>query len=514
MSILREDVRAAQAFGDTVTTMPTPGLPPTNAHPEKARGWALSPLDGRYRAQTHRLANYLSEDAVNRLRIYIEVEWLVFISANDLVDGLPPLSAEDITYLRSLPADFTDDRRARLAALEAQTRHDVKAVEYLVREHILAHSSDEVDAATPSALDRYAEAVHLLCTSEDINNLSVALGVRGAVEDVWLPAAQGLVRGLSEMAQQLGDAPMLARTHGQSATPTTVGKELGVFVWRLQRALKRIEKAEYLGKFNGATGTYSAHVVALPSVDWLTTSRSFVQGLGLTWNPLTTQIESHDWQSELYSDITRFNRIAHNLATDMWTYISLGYFKQELAAQGSTGSSTMPHKVNPIRFENAESNLELSNGVLDVLVQALSTSRMQRDLSDSSTQRNIGVGLGYSLVAIDNLVRGLAGLTANVSLLAEELDAHWEVVSEAIQQGLRVAELQDAQSSSGVAEDSEATLGPYELLKAATRGRTVSRDDMLEVINHADLPDDLAERLRNLTPATYTGLAARLVDLI
>ena len=198
----------------------------------------------------------------------------------------------------------------------------------------------------------------------------------------------------------------------------------------------------------------------------------------------------------------------------MWTYISLGYFKQELAAQGSTGSSTMPHKVNPIRFENAESNLELSNGVLDVLVQALSTSRMQRDLSDSSTQRNIGVGLGYSLVAIDNLVRGLAGLTANVSLLAEELDAHWEVVSEAIQQGLRVAELQDAQSSSGVAEDSEATLGPYELLKAATRGRTVSRDDMLEVINHADLPDDLAERLRNLTPATYTGLAARLVDLI
>ena len=342
----------------------------------------------------------------------------------------------------------------------------------------------------------------------------MALGVRGAVEDVWLPAAQGLVRGLSEMAQQLGDAPMLARTHGQSATPTTVGKELDVFVWRLQRALKRIKKTEYLGKFNGATGTYSAHVVALPNVDWLTTSRSFVQGLGLTWNPLTTQIESHDWQSELYSDITRFNRIAHNLATDMWTYISLGYFKQELAAQGSTGSSTMPHKVNPIRFENAESNLELSNGVLDVLVQALSTSRMQRDLSDSSTQRNIGVGLGYSLVAIDNLVRGLAGLTANVSLLAGELDAHWEVVSEAIQQGLRVAELQDAQSSSGVAEDSEATLGPYELLKAATRGRTVSRDDMLEVINHADLPDDLAERLRNLTPATYTGLAARLVDLI
>lgn len=344
MSILREDVRAAQAFGDTVTTMPTPGLPPTNAHPEKARGWALSPLDGRYRAQTHRLANYLSEDAINRLRIYIEVEWLVFISANDLVDGLPPLSAEDITYLRSLPADFTDDRRARLAALEAQTRHDVKAVEYLVREHILAHSSDEVEAATPSALDRYAEAVHLLCTSEDINNLSVALGVRGAVEDVWLPAAQGLVRGLSEMAQQLGDAPMLARTHGQSATPTTVGKELGVFVWRLQRALKRIKKTEYLGKFNGATGTYSAHVVALPNVDWLTTSRSFVQGLGLTWNPLTTQIESHDWQSELYSDITRFNRIAHNLATDMWTYISLGYFKQSSPPRGPPVHQPCPTK--------------------------------------------------------------------------------------------------------------------------------------------------------------------------
>ena len=497
-----------------MTTTSTHGFTPTDADDRGDRGWALSPLDGRYRAQTYPLTNYLSEDAINRLRIFIEVEWLVFISANNLVEGLPTLSREEIEYLRQLPSALTEEHRARLAALEAQTRHDVKAVEYLVREHILAYGGAD-PIGDPSALAHYSEAVHLLCTSEDINNLSVALGVRGAVEEVWLPAARNLAHQLTAMARQLATAPMLARTHGQSATPTTVGKELGVFVWRLQRVLNRIEKAEYLGKFNGATGTYSAHVAALPDVDWLVTSRDFVQSLGLTWNPVTTQIESHDWQSELYSDMVRFNRIAHNLATDMWTYISLGYFKQELAAQGSTGSSTMPHKVNPIRFENAESNLELSNGVLDVLIQVLSTSRMQRDLSDSSTQRNIGVGLGYSLVAIDNLVRGLAGLTVDESELVEELNSHWEVISEAVQQGLRVGALQESAKNTGdETTGDEPKLGPYELLKAATRGRTVSHEDLLEVISQADLPADLAERLRNLTPATYTGLAPSLVDLL
>ena len=396
------------------------------------------------------------------------------------------------------------DHPARLAALEAQTRHDVKAVEYLVREHILAHSSDEVEAATPSALDRYAEAVHLLCTSEDINNLSVALGVRGAVEDVWLPAAQGLVRGLSEMAQQLGDAPMLARTHGQSATPTTVGKELGVFVWRLQRTLKRIEKAEYLGKFNGATGTYSAHVVALPNVDWLTTSRSFVQGLGLTWNPLTTQIESHDWQSELYSDITRFNRIAHNLATDMWTYISLGYFKQELAAQGSTGSSTMPHKVNPIRFENAEANLELSSALLDSLAQTLVTSRLQRDLTDSTTQRNVGVAFGHSLLALDNIHRGLSEFSISQRALDADLDGNWEILGEAIQTVVR-AEISAGRSS--IAD-------PYALLKELTRGRRIGQSELIEFIDTLDIGDEAKKRLRVLTPASYAGLASELVDYV
>ncbi|WP_099332867.1 adenylosuccinate lyase [Actinomyces minihominis] len=476
------------------------------------RGWALSPLDSRYRAQTYQLTEYLSEDAINRLRLHIEVEWLVFISEHALVPGLPALSEDEVAYLRDLPADYNEERRARLGEFEAETRHDVKAVEYLVREHIAGYGDSTSDGGGSSALNRYQEAVHLLCTSEDINNLAVALGTRGAIEEVWLPSARSLVATISAMARALAEVPMLARTHGQSATPTTVGKELAVFGWRLSHAIRRIEGAEYLGKFNGATGTYSAHTVVLPGLDWFEISRLFVEGLGLTWNPITTQIESHDWQGYLYSDLAAFNRIAHNLATDMWTYISLGYFRQELAAQGSTGSSTMPHKINPIRFENAESNLELSNALLNTFAEVLSTSRMQRDLSDSSTQRNIGVGLGYSLVAFDNLVRGLKGLTANAELLEDELTEHWEVISEAIQQALRIAEL-------GADEDAHAAAyapgeGPYELLKAATRGRTVTREAMAEVIQGADLPEDLRTRLLTLSPRSYTGLAPQIVSFL
>lgn len=523
-------------------------------------GWALSPLDGRYRRQTYPLVEYLSEVALNRWRLSIEVEWLIFVVDHGIVPGLAPLTLHEKHYLRALPEGFGPARQARLAALEEETRHDVKAVEYLVREYLAEegasltgpgehgsigqgvssgekgfdkggpeggssrrsdstmetsvgseHGKDDpaLDAPTTGpSLTRLGEAVHLLCTSEDINNLAVALGTRAAVENVWLPAASALVDQLSSMAHDLAHIPMLARTHGQSATPTTVGKELGVFAWRLHRQLRRIEKAEYLGKFNGATGTYSAHVAVLPDVDWWNVSREFVESLGLTWNPVTTQIESHDWQSELYADIARFNRIAHNLATDMWSYISLGYFRQELAAQGSTGSSTMPHKVNPIRFENAEANLELSTAVLDVLSQTLATSRLQRDLSDSSIQRNIGAGLGYSLVALDNLGRGLRGLSANTEGLAAELEEHWEVLGEAIQQALRVHHLERA--SAGF----PAQTGAYELLKEATRGRTVTQGDLAAVIRGADLAPELAERLLALTPATYTGLAEHIATYV
>lgn len=479
----------------------------------------LSPLDGRYRAQSAALTEYLSEDAINRLRLHIEVEWLIFVSENEVVTGPAPLKEAEKAYLRSLPANYTADDRDELARFEEQTRHDVKAVEYLLRQRAL-----------DGGLERWSEAIHLFATSDDINNLAIALAVKGAVTDVWLPAARTLRATIRTMSTDLADTPMLARTHGQSATPTTVGKELAVFGWRLEQQMARIVAARYSGKFNGATGTFSAHTLAAPHADWAALSRAFVESLGLTWNPLTTQIESHDWQARLYDDIAHFNRVCHNLATDMWTYISLGYFRQQLSAQGSTGSSTMPHKVNPIRFENAEANLEVSNALLQVLSANLSTSRLQRDLSDSSLQRNIGVAIGYSLVALDNLTRGLQGVSAAEDVLRADLSAHWEVISEGIQQVMRVAALRAASgegpdsppSAGSLAGDRErgegapgnaGEKGPYELLKELTRGRQVTQADMERVIASAGLPEDLREALRSLSPETYVGLAPQLAQM-
>jgi adenylosuccinate lyase len=342
--------------------------------------------------------------------------------------------------------------------------------------------------------------VHIFCTSEDINNLSYALTVRSAVVDVWLPAARGLVADLAAMAAENAEVPMLARTHGQAATPVTLGKELAVTVARLRRQLDRVEATEYRGKINGATGTYGAHAISVPGTDWPAVAEQFVTGLGLTFNPLTTQIEAHDWQAELYADVARFNRILHNLATDVWTYISLGYFVQNLAAQGSTGSSTMPHKVNPIRFENAEANLEISTALLDTLASTLVTSRLQRDLTDSSTQRNIGTAFGHSLLAIDNVRRGLAGLDVNAEAMARDLDGNWEVLGEAVQQAMRAASIAGATGM----ED------PYERLKELTRGRKVDGEAMRGFIGSLGLPADVEARLLSLTPATYVGLSAEL----
>lgn len=470
----------------------------THTFPQDA---ALSPLDGRYRKQTEALTHYLSEEALNRNRLQVEVEWLILFSTLGAVPGREPLTDEEQEILRQIPKQFDTATRTRLAEFERETRHDVKAVEYLLAER-MRHAGD-------TSLPTWVNAAHILATSEDVNNLAVALGVEGAINEVWVPAAASMIEELQGMATKWADTPMLARTHGQSATPTTVGKELAVFTYRLSAALQRIRHAEYLGKFNGATGTYSAHSAVLPDVDWQAVSRQFVTGLGLSWNPLTTQIESHDWQIRLYSDITHFNRIAHNLATDMWHYISLGYFRQRLAAQGSTGSSTMPHKVNPIRFENAESNLELSNAVLDSLRETLSTTRFQRDLSDSSAQRNIGVGLGYSLIAISNLRGGLRGVEANDQVLNQDLTAHPEVIAEAIQQALRLSEL----SNPHAAEEGSDAWGPYERLKEATRGKTVTLEDLHMLI--ASLTDEevlpaVRQRLLELTPETYTGLAPSL----
>lgn len=463
---------------------------------------ALGPLDGRYRKAVAPLVDHLSEAALNRERIHVEVEWLITLcngasgSAVPVVPGAPALSVQEIDYLRAIPATFGADEIAELAEIERETVHDVKAVEYFIKRRIAAAP----EALETTSLPAASELVHFACTSEDINNLSYALMVRGAVRDVWLPAATAVVDQLAGMAREHAAAPLLSRTHGQPATPSTLGKELAVLAHRLRRQLRRIEGAEFLGKLNGATGTYGAHTVAVPTADWPAVSKAFVEGLGLDWNPLTTQIESHDWQAEVYADIARFNRILHNLATDVWTYISLGFFTQ-IPVEGATGSSTMPHKVNPIRFENAEANLEISCSLLDTLSATLVTSRLQRDLTDSTTQRNIGPAFGHSLLAIDNVARGLDRLAVNETLLREDLDANWEVLGEPVQSAMRAA------SVAGV----PGMENPYERLKDLTRGQRVDGARMREFVAGLGLPDDVAARLAALTPATYTGLAEQLV---
>ncbi len=469
----------------------------TDAHRLADSPIALGALDGRYRPVVAPLVDYLSEAGLNRARIFVEVEWLIHLLDRQILPGAPSLTDADRAYLRQIVIDFDAAAVEELAQIEAETRHDVKAVEYYLKRRLDAAG----DHLPGTALTQVHEVVHIFCTSEDINNLSYALVIKGAIEDVWLPAARALANDLAGLARAHADLPMLCRTHGQPATPSTMGKEMAVFAHRLTRQLRRVENTEFLGKINGATGTYAAHVCAVPQVDWQTVARDFVTALGLDWNPLTTQIESHDWQSELYADVARFNRIAHNLATDAWTYISLGYFHQNLAAQGSTGSSTMPHKVNPIRFENAEANLEISCALLDTLAATLVTSRLQRDLTDSSTQRNIGTALGHSLLAVDNLRRGLAGIDMNAEAMAADLDAHWEVVGEAVQQTMRVAAIAGATGM----ED------PYERLKELTRGQQVDAQATADFISSLGLPEDVEARLLALTPATYVGVAKDLV---
>ncbi|MDO4665681.1 MAG: adenylosuccinate lyase [Actinomycetaceae bacterium] len=450
---------------------------------------ALTPLDGRYRAVVAPLVNFFSEAALNRARFHVEVEWLIFLSDRGVLPGAPKLTEEDREYLRGALEKFGPNEVARLAEIEATTRHDVKAVEYLLKQVL--------DAAPAGALPQMHEIVHIFCTSEDINNLSYALTVKAAVQNVWLPAAQKVVDQLTQMAADAADAPMLARTHGQPATPVTLGRELAVFAHRLSRQLRRITAQEYLGKINGATGTWAAHKVAVPDADWPALAKAFVEHLGLTYNPLTTQIESHDWMAELFADVARTGRILHNLATDVWTYISLGYFRQNLAAQGSTGSSTMPHKVNPIRFENAEANLEISSALFDTLGQTLVTSRLQRDLTDSTTQRNIGVAFGHSLIALDNISRGLAGLDVDRERMLVDLDNNWEVLGEAVQQAMRAASITGATGM----ED------PYERLKELTRGHKVTGQTMRNFISALGLPSEVEARLLQLRPDTYIGYA-------
>ncbi|WAB82297.1 adenylosuccinate lyase [Microcella daejeonensis] len=447
----------------------------------------LSPLDGRYRAQVSALGEHLSEAGLNRARIQVEVEWLIHLTDRSLF-GSEPMADEAKRRLRRLVTEFGQEDIDSLAEREAVTRHDVKAVEYHVR-----------DALARLGLGHLAELTHFACTSEDINNLSYAITIRAAVREVWMPRARAVVEALRARSLELAEAPMLAHTHGQPATPTTMGKELAVTVHRLERLLASVEEVEYLGKFSGATGTFSAHYAADPEHDWVASSYEFVTGLGLTWNPLTTQIESHDWQAQLYQRIAHIGRVLHNLCTDIWSYISMGYFRQ-IPQAGATGSSTMPHKINPIRFENAEANLELSAAILDSLAATLVTSRLQRDLTDSSAQRNIGVGLGHSMLALDNILKGLGEIAIDQDALDRDLEGNWEVLGEAIQTVIR-AEITAGRSS--IAD-------PYAMLKELTRGHRVSGEELRAFVEGLDIPTEAKQRLQALTPALYVGVAADL----
>ncbi|BDZ48376.1 adenylosuccinate lyase [Frondihabitans sucicola] len=448
----------------------------------------LSPLDGRYRPAVEGLGDHLSEAGLNRARVRVEVEWLIDQTDRSFA-GSSPLTEAQKAALRAVVTDFGQNDIDELAVFEATTRHDVKAVEYYVRARL-----------TDLGLDSVAELTHFACTSEDINNLSYALTVKAAALDVWLPKFDRVIELFTALAHEHKDTPILSHTHGQPATPSTVGKEFAVYSYRLGRIRAQIAGSEFLGKFSGATGTFSAHVAAASDLDWTTVSRSFVEGLGLTWNPLTTQIESHDWQAELYDRVAHANRVLHNVATDIWTYISMGYISQ-IPQAGATGSSTMPHKINPIRFENAEANLEISSALFSSLSETLVTSRLQRDLTDSSAQRNIGVAFGHSLLALDNITRGLGEISINSSAMADDLDRNWEVLGEAIQTVIR------AEITAGRSQISD----PYAMLKELTRGHRVGQAELVAFVEGLDIGDEAKARLVALTPATYVGLAPELV---
>jgi adenylosuccinate lyase len=444
---------------------------------------ALSPLDGRYAAKLDRLRPELSEFGLMRRRVQVEVEW--FVALSDA--GMPqfaPLSAAARARLRGWVAAFTEADAQAIKDIERRTNHDVKALEYWLKARLAA------DAELAPA----AEFVHFACTSEDINNASHALILNAARADTLLPALDAIVTTMTAMAQQLAEVAMLSRTHGQSASPTTLGKEVANVVARLQRARARIAAVQPLAKMNGAVGNYNAHLAAWPAFDWEAFSRRVVEdALGLGFNPYTIQIEPHDWMAELFDAIARCNTILIDWSRDVWGYVSLGYFKQRLLA-GEVGSSTMPHKVNPIDFENAEGNFGLANALLTHLSQKLPISRWQRDLSDSTVLRNLGVALGYSVLGYDSLQRGLQKLEPNAAALAAELDAAWEVLAEPIQTVMRRYGLPE----------------PYEQLKALTRGRAITRESIGAFIESLALPPAEKARLQALTPASYTGLAAAL----
>jgi adenylosuccinate lyase len=444
---------------------------------------ALSPLDGRYASKTQALRPILSESGFMHHRVKVEIAWLIALSEAGFAE-LKPFSVEATTLLNQLASDFSEEDAARIKAIEATTNHDVKAVEYWLKEKV-SHLPELIAAA---------EFIHFACTSEDINNTSHGMMLKAARDTVMLPALDEIIAKLTELAHAHAGLPMMSRTHGQPASPTTLGKEIANVVARLQGTRQRIASVAILGKMNGAVGNYNAHLSAYPSFDWPTFSRRVIeQRLGLTFNPYTIQIEPHDYMADLFDAFARTNTILLDLNRDIWGYISLGYFKQRTKA-GEIGSSTMPHKVNPIDFENSEGNLGMANAVLKHMAEKLPVSRWQRDLTDSTVLRNIGVGLGYALLAYDSCLRGLNKLEVNATKIAEDLDQSWEVLAEPVQTVMRRYGIEN----------------PYEQLKELTRGKGISKDALQDFITKLAIPQEAKDLLLSMTPASYVGLAEKL----
>lgn len=441
---------------------------------------ALSPVDGRYGAKAAALREHFSEFGLIRARVIVEVRWLQRLAEHGQIVEVPPLSAEATAFLEQLIRDFSVDDAERIKEIERTTNHDVKAVEYFLKEKIAGQA--ELNAVT--------EFIHFACTSEDINNLSYGVMLADGLK-AMLPTMHEVADEIAKLAIAHAGQPMLSRTHGQTASPTTLGKEMANVAYRLKRQLKQIESVEILGKINGAVGNYNAHLTTYPDIDWEANARTFVEGLGLSFNPYTTQIEPHDYIAELFDAICRYNTILIDFDRDVWGYISLGYFKQR-TVEGEIGSSTMPHKVNPIDFENSEGNLGLANAVFQHLAAKLPVSRWQRDLTDSTVLRNMGVGFGYSLIAYEASLKGIGKLQLNESRLAEDLDHSWEVLAEPIQTIMRRYGIEK----------------PYEKLKELTRGQDMNQETLAQFINGLALPKEAREQLLALTPARYTGNAA------
>ena len=448
---------------------------------------AISPVDGRYQNKTDALRPIFSEYGLFRYRVLVEVEWLKKLSKNSSIKEIESFSASSTSLLNNIKDNFSIADAERIKEIEKTTNHDMKAVEYFIREKIQSDSK----------LKNISQFIHFACTSEDINNLSYALMLKDARESILVPKLQKLVTILEKMSADYSSTPMISRTHGQTASPTTLGKEMAVYVNRLNRQNNQLKNIELLGKLNGAVGNFNAHFSAYPDIDWMTLSKEFVEELGLTWNPLTTQIESHDYMAQYFHVLIRSNTILIDLCRDLWGYISLGYFKLKLI-KGEVGSSTMPHKINPIDFENSEGNFGFANSLLEHLAMKLPTSRWQRDLTDSTVLRNTGVGIAHSVIALDACIAGLSKIDVDTEIINQDLENSWEVLTEAIQTVMRCYNIE----------------GAYEKLKEISRGNEISRETLHNFIEKLDIPNDAKSRLKNLTPSNYLGNAETQTKLI